>query len=69
MTAKVRVDRTPPGQDPVYMPPNKGPFKCSNCEYYPAPNECNKEEMIKVQKAKGNATVQPEGCCNYFEKM
>jgi len=62
-----RNEVTQPGQNPFYMGPKEGPFKCENCEYYSDPNKCYKEEMIKHQKADEFAKVEPEGCCNYFE--
>lgn len=64
---KIRFGKTPAGEDPVYMGPSEGPFKCSNCEYYKDPNMCNKKEMIKGQN-QSPAAVHPDGCCNYYEK-
>lgn len=60
--------KTPPNQDPIYMGPSSGPFRCDHCEYFEAPNRCNKAEMIKTQQSKkGFAVVNAGGCCNYFE--
>ena len=41
-----------------YMGPDQGPFKCGNCEYFQAPNSC--------QKVQG--PIESEGCCNLYEK-
>jgi hypothetical protein len=63
------VSKTKPNQDPAYMGPKEGPFKCSNCEYFIAPTECTKKEMKIAQDTNGKtATVDPNGCCNYYEK-
>lgn len=40
-----------------YMGPDKGPFKCGHCEYFMAPNAC--------QKVQG--PIDAEGCCNLYE--
>lgn len=60
----------------VYMDGKKGPFKCSNCEYYVARNSCNQEDIIKLAKQgefglsmnkNDLAQVDPNGCSDYFE--
>jgi hypothetical protein len=61
------MSKTKPNQDPAYMGPDKGPFRCDNCEYFSEPNKCYKEEMIKAQDALKTAKVDKAGCCNYFE--
>jgi predicted RNA binding protein YcfA (HicA-like mRNA interferase family) len=57
-------DSTPAG----YQPPTEGPFKCSNCEYFTEPDRCSKTQVIKELGGKGFATVDPEGCCNFYSK-
>lgn len=47
----------------IYADASKGPFKCSNCEYYPSPNTCNEPYMVKLRGPK----VEPEACCDLFE--
>lgn len=42
----------------VYMDGDKGPFKCANCEYFQDPSSCKKVE----------GKIDPEGCCNLYEK-
>lgn len=42
----------------VYMTSDQGPFQCQNCTYFVDPNAC--------QKVSGE--IDPEGCCNLFEK-
>jgi hypothetical protein len=61
--------KTPDNQDPVYMGPESGPFRCGNCEYFREPRYCNKTEMIKhaAKVETGLAIVAANGCCNYFE--
>jgi hypothetical protein len=41
----------------VYMGPDKGPFKCGNCERFSAPNSCSIVE----------GAVEAEGCCDLFD--
>jgi hypothetical protein len=41
-----------------YDPPEKGPFKCSTCEYFMAPDAC---KIIEGE-------VAAEGCCALWEK-
>lgn len=41
----------------VYMDGDKGPFKCSHCEYFSSPNAC--------EKVKG--FIDPEGCCDLYD--
>ena len=41
-----------------YDGPDQGPFRCDNCEYFISPGSC--------QKVQGS--IDPAGCCNYFEK-
>lgn len=59
----------------VYMPGKKGPFKCSNCEYYNGINSCNQPEIMRLARLgwyglsmNGKfAKVDPEGCSDYYE--
>ena len=39
-----------------YLPPEDGPFKCSHCSHFQAPNACDKVSGM----------IDPEGCCNYY---
>lgn len=49
-----------PQDDPRanYFGPDQGPFKCSHCEYFIVGGACKKVE----------GTIDPDGCCNLFEK-
>ena len=40
-----------------YEPPEHGPFKCGNCDYFVAPYHCRIIEGL----------VESEGCCILFE--
>ena len=44
--------------DAHYMDPSEGPFACSNCTHFTAPNAC---EVL-------SAPVDPKGLCNLFAK-
>lgn len=46
--------------DPIanYMGPERGPFKCSRCEYFIVGGACKKVE----------GTINPDGCCNLFSE-
>ncbi len=57
-------DATPAG----YQGPDQGPFKCANCEYFTEPNQCGKKQVIAELGGKKSATVDPEGCCNFYSK-
>lgn len=48
----------------VYAPASAGPFKCSNCEYFTAPSKCSQPEIVKLR----GGVVEPEACCDFFEK-
>ena len=41
-----------------YFGPEQGPFKCSRCEYFIVGGACQKVEGV----------IDPDGCCNLFEK-
>ena len=41
----------------VYMDGDKGPFKCSHCDYFSGPNGCRIVDGF----------IDPEGCCNLYE--
>jgi len=41
----------------VYMGPEKGPFRCDNCERFKAPRSCSIVE----------GDIDPKGCCNLFD--
>ena len=41
-----------------YFSPDQGPFKCSHCEYFIVGGACEKVE----------GQIDPDGCCNLFEK-
>ena len=57
-------DATPAG----YQPPSEGPFKCANCEFFTEPNMCGKRQVIEELGGDKAATVDPEGCCNFYSK-
>ncbi len=42
----------------VYMEGDQGPFKCSHCKEFEAPNGCEIVEGL----------IDPEGCCNLYVK-
>lgn len=57
-----------------YAKPEQGPFKCANCRFFTAPNECGQSVVVRdahegylPQVAGTKAQVAPEGCCNHFE--
>jgi hypothetical protein len=43
----------------VYMTGDKGPFMCSHCEYFTAPNAC---QIV-------DGKIDPMGCCNLYETI
>jgi len=51
---------------------NKGPFQCSNCEYFVGGNACNQEDMKRVSKQPKwpDGTIKVEGpdCCSFIER-
>ena len=59
----------------VYMNGKQGPFKCKNCSYY-SNHSCNQDNIVALAKEgkfglrlNGDvATVDPEGCSDYFKK-
>jgi len=54
-----------------YQGPDQGPFKCANCEYFVAPGNCQRPEVLQqVGDADGDgvADVESEGCCNFYAK-
>lgn len=60
--------QTPDDTPASYMGPDQGPFKCANCEYFTAPNQCGKQQVMDELGGDQFAVVDPEGCCNFFEK-
>ncbi len=69
--ASAHVGKTPDGGVAAYQPPSEGPFKCANCEYFVAPGNCQRPEVLaEVGDADGDglADVEAEGCCNYYSK-
>lgn len=60
--------KTPDDTPASYMGPDQGPFQCSNCEYFTAPNQCGKQQVMDELGGDQFAVVDPEGCCNFFEK-
>ena len=70
--------KTPKGTPAGYQPPSQGPFRCGNCEYSnKSATRCRKPEVIRELGAHAFgdgshgvkvAVIQPNGCCNYFEK-
>lgn len=55
-----------------YEGPQKGPFACSNCEYF-RDNSCGQKIMMaKSQRPKlpnGRVKVDPLGCCEYIDRL
>jgi hypothetical protein len=49
---------------PVYQAADQGPFKCSNCHYFSEPNKCKQKQIIDLRGGR----VEPDACCDYFEK-
>jgi hypothetical protein len=53
----------------------KGPFQCSNCEYFSGKggNTCGEKNMLKMSKQpkvnSGRVIVDPKGCCEYIERI
>jgi hypothetical protein len=49
----------------------RGPFECSNCEYF-KDNSCGQADMMKKSKeprlANGRVKVGPDDCCDYVER-
>lgn len=73
--AVVAIDSTKVKGEPGtgYEPPNgKGPFKCGNCHYF-KDGSCGQETMMQLSKqprTDGNRVqVDPEGCCEYVERV
>ena len=67
-----------PDEHQVYMPASAGPFRCSNCEYYPSAGRCNNEViMARAKSGQGGLSpsmivgdlvrVDPGGCSDEFE--
>lgn len=55
-----------------YEGPEKGPFECSNCEYFKNDYCHNKLMMARSQRPKGKTgevQVEPNGCCEYIERV
>ena len=53
-------------------PDNKGPFSCSNCEYFHH-GSCGQETMMERSKLprteNGRVVVDPQGCCEYVDRL
>lgn len=51
----------------------KGSFRCDNCEYFTAPDECGQETMKErsklPRKPNGSVEVDPDGCCEYVDRL
>lgn len=64
---------TPENTPAGYQPPSQGPFRCDNCEYFSGGYKCNKPQVVKELGAipgfPDKAKVEPDGCCNFFEKL
>lgn len=53
---------------------NLGEFECENCHYFDAKaGACNQETMKALSKqprlSDGRVKVDPEGCCEYVDRM
>ena len=50
-----------------------GEFECENCSHFTAPNSCNQDDMkAKSQQPKnpdGSVQVDPEGCCEFVDRI
>jgi hypothetical protein len=69
-----RYRQTPDGAVAAYAPASAGPFRCDRCDYFTDQRECRKPEVVTEAKAlRGlgrtalRASVDPGGCCNFFE--
>jgi D-arabinose 1-dehydrogenase-like Zn-dependent alcohol dehydrogenase len=59
----------------VYMPVQKGPFRCDHCEYYRSTNRCDNSTIIGyatlgkfgLSLVDGKAKVDPGGCSDEYE--
>jgi len=55
-----------------YEGPAKGPFSCSNCEYFSA-GSCGQKTMVERSKLPridgGRVKVDPNGCCEYVDRV
>lgn len=53
-----------------YEGPEKGPFECSNCEYFNG--TCGQKTMMARSRLpktpEGRVKVDPKGCCEYVER-
>jgi hypothetical protein len=54
-----------------YEGPEKGPFSCSNCEFY-SKGSCGQSTMMERSKLpkteNGRVVVDPGGCCEYVNR-
>lgn len=54
-----------------YEGPEKGPFSCSNCEYF-SKGSCGQSTMMERSKLpkteNGRVVVDPQGCCEYVDR-
>jgi len=62
--AKSKADEGIGSREVGYASPKDGPFKCSHCVHFKAPNSCDHPKVIADPEVKGK--VEPEGCCNYY---
>lgn len=69
LQAQPTQNKTPDGGVAAYMSPDQGPFECDKCEHFDGNGNCNKPEVVQElgKNDQGLATVDPKGCCNYFE--
>ena len=63
--AQEQADPDTDPEDPDYEPPEDGPFRCDNCTFFSAPNQCSQEKVM----AKQNGIVDPGGCCKFFNSL
>ena len=53
-------------------PDGKGPFSCSNCEYFEN-GSCGQKTMMDVSTLPkvdgGRVKVDPNGCCEYVDRI
>ena len=55
-----------------YEGPGKGPFACSNCEFFKG-GSCGQKTMMAESKLPrvdgGRVKVDPAGCCEYVDRV
>lgn len=52
-------------QHDIYQDASKGPFMCSNCQHFMAPDQCNQPFIVQLQ----GPQVEPSACCDLFDSL